>query len=123
MLDFYEKRKLRGIVYSKVTVAVVFLFGIFLSTSVYERYKAEALSAQKREARAEELHPQASTRAQALRGDRAPHVGQRERVLEAPLERHGPQVHQPAGRDLPVRRSKIAPLPAFQLFPPSSGNA
>jgi len=55
MLDFYEKRKLRGIIYSKVTVALIFLFGLFLSTSVYERYKAEMTSAEKRASRAEEL--------------------------------------------------------------------
>ena len=55
MLDFYEKRKLRGILYSKVTVGLLFLFGLFLTTSVYERYKAETLSAEKRAARAEEL--------------------------------------------------------------------
>ena len=55
MLDFYEKRKLRGILYSKVTVALIFLLGIFFSTSVYERYKAEMTSAEKRASRAEEL--------------------------------------------------------------------
>lgn len=55
MLDFYEKRKLRGILYSKVTVALIFLFALFLSTSVYERYKAETVSAEKRAGRAEEL--------------------------------------------------------------------
>ena len=55
MLDFYEKRKLRGIIYSKVTVGLIFLFALFLSTSVYERYKAEMASAEKRAVRAEEL--------------------------------------------------------------------
>jgi hypothetical protein len=56
MFDFYEKRKLRGILYSKFTIALLFLFGLFLSTSVYERYHAEVMAAERRAQRADELY-------------------------------------------------------------------
>ena len=55
MLDFHEKRKLKNIVYSKPTAAVLFVLAILLSMSVFERYKAERETAAKRAERAAEL--------------------------------------------------------------------
>lgn len=55
MFDFYEKRKLRGIIFSKVTAGVVFLIACLLSVSAYDRFVAEQGTREKREERAAEL--------------------------------------------------------------------
>ena len=38
MFDFHEKRKIRGILYSKLTIGALFLLAGLLSFSVYDRY-------------------------------------------------------------------------------------
>ena len=38
MFDFHEKRKIRGIVYSRPVVGILLLLTIMLSVSVYHRY-------------------------------------------------------------------------------------
>ena len=41
MFDFYEKRKIRNLIYSKFSIGVVFLLALWLGTSVYERFTVE----------------------------------------------------------------------------------
>ena len=41
MLDFHEKRKIRGLVYSRVSIGVILILAILLSFSVYERFVVE----------------------------------------------------------------------------------
>lgn len=55
MFDFYEKRKLRGIIFSKITAGAVFLVACLLSVSAYDRFVAEQGTREKREERAAEL--------------------------------------------------------------------
>ena len=71
MLDFHEKRKLKAYLYSRYVVGALFLFALFLSMSVFERYVAERKVAQKRDEIKNEL--------EALQ--------QRESVLEAEVSR------------------------------------
>ena len=55
MFDFYEKRRLRGIVFSRVTAGAVFIIAALLFVSAYDRYTAERDTREKRLTRAEEL--------------------------------------------------------------------
>jgi len=68
MFDFHEKRKIRGLVYSPVTILVLVILSAFLSVSVYERFKVERDVAQKRAEKEEELL-RLKDRAAALEGD------------------------------------------------------
>lgn len=56
MFDFHEKRKIRSILYSKVTIGILFILVGFLLMSVYERYSVEREMTAKREAKERELH-------------------------------------------------------------------
>ncbi len=38
MFDFHEKRKIRRVIYSKVSIGIVFLIALVICLSVYERY-------------------------------------------------------------------------------------
>lgn len=55
MFDFYEKRKLRGIIFSKPTAAIVFIIALLMSRSAYGRYIAEQETSEKRIERQLEL--------------------------------------------------------------------
>ena len=56
MFDFHEKIKIRGWLYSKTTISILFLLTILLSFSVYERFVVERHVAEKRAEREEDLH-------------------------------------------------------------------
>ena len=47
MFDFHEKRKIRQLVYSKYFIGVLFLIGLLISRSAYERYVVENEMAEK----------------------------------------------------------------------------
>lgn len=55
MFDFQEKRKIRGWVYSKVTIVILFVLVILTSISVVERFKVEREMVEKREEKEQEL--------------------------------------------------------------------
>jgi cell division protein FtsB len=55
MFDFHEKRKIRSLVYSKVSIGAILLVTIVLSFSVFERFSIERDMAEKRDVRKEEL--------------------------------------------------------------------
>jgi len=55
MLDFYEKRKLKQLLYSKVTLVVLLLVAVALIASVWGVYQKERETRIKRAGRAEEL--------------------------------------------------------------------
>jgi cell division protein FtsB len=55
MFDFYEKRKLRGILFSKLTAGALFVAACLLAVSAYDRYVAEQGTRERREERAAEL--------------------------------------------------------------------
>lgn len=55
MFDFYEKRKLRDIFFSKPMAGFVFILALLLSYSAYGRYVAERETREKRLLRVEEL--------------------------------------------------------------------
>lgn len=55
MFDFYEKRKIRRVVYSRFFIGGVFLLTLLIGVSVYERFSIEREMADKLEERAEEL--------------------------------------------------------------------
>jgi len=64
MFDFHEKRKIRNWIYSKFTIAVLMVLIGFLSVSVYERFSAMRMIAEKRaekERELQDLEVQAST--------------------------------------------------------------
>lgn len=65
MFDFYEKRKLREIFFSKAVAGIVFVLAILLSISAYSRYTAERETREKRVDRAHELE-ELNMRAAAL---------------------------------------------------------
>ena len=52
MFDFHEKRKLRSVLFSWPTIALLFVASFFLAGSVYERYVKERETAVKRAERA-----------------------------------------------------------------------
>ncbi len=56
MFDFHEKRKIRRILYSKISILVVFLFAVLLSTAVYERYTVSKAIKEKLDERQAELY-------------------------------------------------------------------
>lgn len=66
MFDFHEKRKIRSIVYSKLSIGLLLLFAGFLAVSAHERYVVEREMAEKLNDRKEELRLM-EQRAQALR--------------------------------------------------------
>ena len=55
MLDFYEKRKIRSYLYSKVSIALLLMVALWLSVSVYERFKVEREMLAKRDEKVREL--------------------------------------------------------------------
>jgi cell division protein FtsB len=55
MFDFYEKRRLKGLLFSKITAGIVFALALFLCVSAYDRYVAEKETRDKRLERAAEL--------------------------------------------------------------------
>lgn len=55
MLDFHEKRRLRGILFSKVTIALLVGLTVLLTLSAHERFVAARDAAEKRAERALEL--------------------------------------------------------------------
>lgn len=44
MLDFQQKRQIRKVIYSRVTIFVLFIIVVFLGRSVYDIYTREQLS-------------------------------------------------------------------------------
>lgn len=55
MFDFYEKRKLRGIFFSKTAASIVCILAVLLSYSAYGRYVAERETHEKLLGRQHEL--------------------------------------------------------------------
>lgn len=55
MFDFHEKRKIRGWLYSKVTIGALFLVAFLISYNVIERFNVEREMAAKRFEQEEEL--------------------------------------------------------------------
>jgi cell division protein FtsB len=55
MFDFYEKRKIRDLLFSRVTTLIVCMLALFLAMSAYSRYSALHETSQKRVDRATEL--------------------------------------------------------------------
>jgi cell division protein FtsB len=55
MLDFHEKRKIKGFLYSRPTIIGLLVCAILLSSAVYERFTRERAMAEKRDALVEEL--------------------------------------------------------------------
>jgi cell division protein FtsB len=55
MFDFHEKRKIRRIVYSKISIGFIFIVTIVIGLSVYERYTVEREMAVKLDERNREL--------------------------------------------------------------------
>ena len=55
MFDFHEKRKIRGLLYSKVVIVFILLITALLSRSVYERYVVEREMAERRAEQESEL--------------------------------------------------------------------
>lgn len=48
MFDFYEKRKIRGLLYSKLTLGILLVLILLLGRSVYERYQVAQQMEEKR---------------------------------------------------------------------------
>ncbi|NCN52534.1 hypothetical protein GW943_01865 [Candidatus Parcubacteria bacterium] len=67
MFDFYEKRKIRGLLYSKVTIAILVILIFLLGKSVFERFTVAQEIDQKREEKTAEL-ASLSERAATLEG-------------------------------------------------------
>ncbi len=65
MFDFHEKRKIRRILYSKISILVVFVLAILLSTAVYERYTVSREMKERLDVKQAELHA-IEERAQAI---------------------------------------------------------
>lgn len=55
MFDFHEKRKIRNIIYSKISILAVVLLTVWLSFSVVERFSVEREMAEKKERKIDEL--------------------------------------------------------------------
>jgi len=55
MFDFHEKRKIRNIVYSKLTIGVLLVLVILVGMSVFERFSALREISHKRALKEEEL--------------------------------------------------------------------
>jgi cell division protein FtsB len=55
MFDFHEKRKIRSVLYSRITIFMMFAVAMFLSISVYNRYKVAAEMGEKLESKQAEL--------------------------------------------------------------------
>ena len=54
MFDFHEKRKLRRLIYSKVTIGVVLILCLLLAVSAFKRFEKEReIAAKRAEAEAE----------------------------------------------------------------------
>jgi len=65
MFDFHEKRKIRGILYSKTAILCLAAFALFLAFSAYNRYKIAEEMKTKLESRQAE-YQELEMRAQAL---------------------------------------------------------
>ena len=68
MFDFHEKRKIRTIVYSKVSIGIILCLTVFLGISVFERFTVEREMAGKLEDKKQELET-LKLRAEALESD------------------------------------------------------
>lgn len=68
MFDFHEKRKIRSIVFSKVSIALLFFLTFFVGMSAYERYGVEREMERRLEVREGELET-LKLRAVALEAD------------------------------------------------------
>lgn len=55
MFDFHEKRKLRGLLYSKLTIGILLILVVLLAFSVIKRFSVERTIAEKREIKEEEF--------------------------------------------------------------------
>ena len=55
MLDFYEKRKIRNLLYSKFSIGILLLLAIWMSVAVFERFTVEREMANKRAEKEAEL--------------------------------------------------------------------
>ncbi len=55
MFDFQEKRRIRQIVYSRFFIGAIFLIGILIANSAYNRYTVEREMAVKRDSKLQEL--------------------------------------------------------------------
>ncbi len=55
MFDFHEKRKIRRVIYSKISIGVVFIVALVIGVSVYERFVVEREMAVKLDERSGEL--------------------------------------------------------------------
>lgn len=56
MFDFHEKRKIRRIAYSKISIILIFLFAAFILFNTYDRFVVERDMAQKLETKKAELN-------------------------------------------------------------------
>ncbi len=65
MFDFHEKRKIRGILYSKTVSGILLLFAFLMSISVYDRFSVAHEIKEKLEVRTDELE-MLQTRAESL---------------------------------------------------------
>jgi cell division protein FtsB len=65
MFDFHEKRKIKSLLYSKLVIGALFMFAIFLSFSVYDRYVVAEDMKAKLDTKRHELE-ELKTRAQVL---------------------------------------------------------
>ena len=82
MFDFHEKRKIRTIMYSKMSIVLLFFLAFFIGMSAYERYSVEREMAARLEARHNELES-LKQRAAVLESD-VEHL-QNERGIEEEL--------------------------------------
>ena len=55
MFDFHEKRKIRSLIYSKVSIGLIVVLAILLSISVFERFSVEREMKEKRAIQEEKL--------------------------------------------------------------------
>jgi cell division protein FtsB len=121
MFDFYEKRKLRGIIFSKITAGALFLAAGFLAVSAYDRFVAEQGTRERREERAAELM-RAQQKAAALEAkvrwmesERGVEEAMREQFDVA---KQGEEVIVIVDESLPAdgKKSEVFPLPEEESF-------
>lgn len=121
MFDFYEKRKLRGIIFSKITAGAVFVVACLLSVSAYDRFVAEQGTRDKREERAAEL---ARTKQKAAALESKVKWMESERGVEEAMReqfdvaKQGEEVIVIVDESLPADGSKpeVYPLPEDESF-------
>lgn len=67
MFDFYEKRKIKALLFSKFSILVIFLLTVWLLVSVYDRYQMERVVSERRSEQSEKRDV-LQARASALEG-------------------------------------------------------